>query len=80
MVLYLLAKVYNGHNGCVLRYNFRNGLIDSFEVFCLCTGSLAICDRFWGKRPKCGEQFCSVSRGKALWGQIFSKKNYGRNG
>ncbi len=22
---------------------FRNGLIDSFEVFCLCTGLLALC-------------------------------------
>ncbi len=42
MVLYLLAKVYNGHNSYVLVY-FRNGLIDSFEVFHLHTGLLTIC-------------------------------------
>ncbi len=41
MVVYWLAKVDNGHNGYVL--SFRNGLIDSFEVFHLCTGSLALC-------------------------------------
>ncbi len=35
MVLYLLAKVHNGHNGYVLGYTFRNELIDSFEVFSL---------------------------------------------
>ncbi len=38
MVLYLLT---NGYNGMYL--TFRNGLIDSFEVFHLCTGSLTIC-------------------------------------
>ncbi len=43
MVLCLLAKVYKGHNDYVLSYKFRNGLIDSFEVFCLCTGSLSLC-------------------------------------
>ncbi len=43
MVWRLLAKVYNGHNGYVLSYPFRNGLIDSFEVFHLCTGSLTLC-------------------------------------
>ncbi len=48
MVLYLLAKVYNGHNGYVLNYQYylikiKNGLIDSFEVFRLLTGSLALC-------------------------------------
>ncbi len=43
MNLYLLAKKYNGHNGYVLGYILRNGLIDSFEVFCLCTGLLVLC-------------------------------------
>ncbi len=32
-----------------------------------------ICDRFWENRPKSGKQFFSVSPGKALWGQFFSK-------
>ncbi len=40
MVLYLLAKVCKGR---LRTYTFRKGLIDSFEEFCLCPGSLAIC-------------------------------------
>ncbi len=43
MVLHLLAKVYNGHNGYVLSYTFRNEPINSFEVFHLC----------WLARPLC---------------------------
>ncbi len=39
----LLAKVYNGHNGYVLSHAFGNGLIGSFGVFYLCTGSLTLC-------------------------------------
>ncbi len=27
MVLYLLAKVYNGHNGYVLSYTVRNDIV-----------------------------------------------------
>ncbi len=43
VVLHLLAIVYNGHKGYILCYTFRNGMIDYFEVFRLCTGSLAFC-------------------------------------
>ncbi len=35
---------------------------------------VANCDRFWENRPKRGKQFFSVSPGKALWVDFFSKK------
>ena len=40
VVLYLLAKVTPAMH---FSYTFRNELIDFFEVFRLCTGSLALC-------------------------------------
>ncbi len=44
MVLCLLAQVYyNDHNGCLLSYTFRNGLIDSFEVFHSYTVARPLC-------------------------------------
>ncbi len=48
VVLYLLAKVYNVTTD-VLSHTFRNRLIDSFEVFSLCTGSLTLCAQVHSK-------------------------------
>ena len=33
-----------------------------------------MCDQLGGNQPKRGEQFYSVSTGKALWVNIFQKK------